>query len=88
MLELKHWLDRFEIEPYGFKIKKVNEVMRPEFTIGYHASGHVSKKELEEYIINRIQPSTIIPVHTNNPQWFQENFENVEIPKKREKIMI
>ncbi len=36
-----------------------------------HASGHASGVELT-YLIKQINPQTLIPVHTQNPEYFQE----------------
>jgi len=31
------------------------------------------------WVIEQIDPDVIIPVHTENPSWFVENFENVVV---------
>ncbi|WP_253910331.1 MBL fold metallo-hydrolase RNA specificity domain-containing protein [Thermococcus sp. 101 C5] len=41
---------------------------------GLHASGHVSREELEK-VIDEIDPDYIIPVHTESREWFKENWE-------------
>ncbi len=80
---LMNWLRKYTIEPVGFYI----ENGKLKFTEGFHASGHASPEDLIK-IINIIDPDIIIPVHTENPEWFIKNFENVKIPKNGKKINI
>jgi len=42
-----------------------------------HASGHMSREQLEERI-NRIKPKKLFPVHTENPHLFKEKCCNVQ----------
>jgi ribonuclease J len=74
-LRLNNWLKFFNFKVFGFNIIEEGDRIKPEFTKGYHASGHVSKSDLVE-IIDTIDPDIIIPVHTDNPEWFKENFDN------------
>jgi ribonuclease J len=46
-----------------------------------HISGHISGKELAEFIA-AIQPETVIPVHTEFPEEFKKFHKNVKIIKK------
>ena len=39
-----------------------------------HTSGHAGRRELQE-LIHRVQPKTILPVHTLCPEWFSEEPE-------------
>ncbi|KKK42601.1 MAG: hypothetical protein Lokiarch_33790, partial [Candidatus Lokiarchaeum sp. GC14_75] len=55
--------------------------IKPKFSEGFHASGHASKKDLK-WAIETIDPDTIIPVHTDNQEWFRENFENTVLLKR------
>ncbi len=64
---LKNWLDFFGIKTVGFEISG-NEIT---FLPGFHASGHISGEELVE-VIQEIKPKTVIPVHTEHPEVFQE----------------
>ncbi len=69
---LANWLERFDLEPVGFKFRKAGK--KPEdcqisFEKGYHASGHVSSDELID-LIHEVKPKAIIPVHTEYPQEF------------------
>ncbi len=58
------------------------------FTRGFHASGHASENELE-WIINKISPDVIIPVHTENLEWFKEMYgERAKILEKGQPIVI
>ncbi len=68
-VRLGQWLDFFKIIPHGFRIVMKDKVPEPEFTKGYHASGHASMADLE-HLISEINPDTIVPVHTENPTWF------------------
>lgn len=48
-----------------------------------HISGHISGKELEEFIEN-IKPKTVIPIHTEQPEEFKKFHHNVIIVEKGE----
>ena len=86
-IRLSHWLNFFGLKTYGFSLTGKGEGFIPEFEKGFHASGHVSKDELLK-VINEIDPDLIIPVHTENPQWFRQHFDNVKIPKEGESIVL
>ena len=73
-VRLNNWLKFFEFEIVGFEVLEENSIVKPRFTQGYHASGHASKADLTR-AIETIDPDILIPVHTNNPEWFRENFE-------------
>ena len=77
---LWNWLQHFGFEVYGFKVDKNERLI---FERGLHASGHLSKDELIE-VIDKIDPDRIIPVHTENPMWFAENFENAVVMRDEE----
>jgi len=74
-LRLNNWLKHFGFEIYGFEIVEKDEKLKPEFIRGFHASGHLSQSEIR-WAIERIDPDIIIPVHTDNPKWFEENYDN------------
>ena len=80
---LNNWLKYFNFEIVGFDIIEENNKFKPRFTKGYHASGHVSKSDLIR-AIETIDPEIIIPVHTDNPKWFIENFENTVLLEDNE----
>lgn len=75
-VRLNNWLKYFNFKIYGFDIVDEEGKEKPIFTKGFHASGHASKKDLT-WAIDKIDPEIIIPVHTDNPEWFKENFDNV-----------
>lgn len=71
---LNNWLTRLKMRPVGFHIEA--DCANPEsaeikFEKGYHASGHLSKEEIAG-IIKRVQPGTVIPIHTEHPEMFRE----------------
>ena len=70
-LRLWNWLQYFGFEVHGFKVDKSG---KPIFEKGLHASGHISREELRE-VIGEIDPDYIIPVHTENPRWFEANWD-------------
>jgi ribonuclease J len=71
---LKAWLDRFSFDVHGFRMEGEPGSERPIFDKGFHASGHVSRDELEE-VARRIDPDCIVPVHTEDPRWFEDTFK-------------
>ncbi|TFG29004.1 MAG: MBL fold metallo-hydrolase [Promethearchaeota archaeon] len=77
-LRLTKWIETFGLKIYGYKIKEQDGREKPEFVKGYHASGHVSQNDII-WAIETIDPDIIIPVHTENPEWFSENFDNALI---------
>jgi len=79
-VKLGQWLDFFKMKPCGFSIVTKDGAPRPEFTKGYHASGHASVSDLE-HVISEIDPDVVIPVHTENPTWFSK-FEQTVIPEE------
>ena len=61
---------------------------RSVFTRGYHASGHASEDEIV-WIIDTIDPDVIIPVHTENREWFKERYgDRAKLLEKGEVILI
>ena len=75
-LRLWNWLQYFGFEVKGFRVKKDE---KPVFERGLHASGHISREELRE-VIEKIDPDHIIPVHTENPEWFRRNWREKVVP--------
>ncbi|MFO8020720.1 MAG: ribonuclease J [Promethearchaeia archaeon] len=80
-----HWLDRFGFQVHGMSMKAVNGTETPMFTEGYHSSGHVNKDGLR-WAIDTIDPDLIIPVHTEEPEWFQREFDDVVLPVEGKKL--
>ncbi|AGK61333.1 putative hydrolase of the metallo-beta-lactamase superfamily [Archaeoglobus sulfaticallidus PM70-1] len=86
-LRLYNWLQEFGLRVYGFEMVLDNGRLVPSFIRGFHASGHASKGDLR-WVIEQIDPDVIIPVHTENSVWFEENFENVVVLKDGETIEV
>lgn len=83
-LRLYNWLKLFKFRVYGFEMV-FGEKPEPRFVKGYHASGHASRDDLR-WIIEEIDPDIIIPVHTENPEWFYENFEGVSLLRNGDSV--
>lgn len=77
-----HWLDYFNIS-YDYEGKKKQKTF-----LRRHVSGHASKIELKE-VIEKINPTTIIPIHTTNPKQFKKICQNkIILPKNNRTITI
>lgn len=72
-IRFNNWLEYFNFNVHGLEINMDHGKPIPVFNKKFHASGHVSAKELIE-TIDTIDPDTIIPVHTEHPEWFTDNF--------------
>jgi ribonuclease J len=81
------WLETFNFDVYGFRMVLEEGKLVPEFVKGYHASGHATKEDLK-WIIEQVNPEHIIPVHTENSNWFEENFEGVKFLKNYERYSL
>jgi ribonuclease J len=77
---LWNWLDYFGFDVKGFCVSEENGRETISFDKEYHASGHASQKDLA-WAIDSIDPEVIVPVHTENPAWFAEKWENTRIVK-------
>jgi ribonuclease J len=79
--KMVQWMDFFHID-CDFEVDQEGErAFRRR-----HVSGHASKPELKE-LITKINPTKIIPVHSNYPQLFEELFKGkVLLPKNSEAI--
>ena len=86
-LRLYKWLETFNFRVYGFEMVFGGERPEPRFVKGYHASGHASKDDLR-WIIEEIDPDKIIPVHTENPEWFAENFNGAVLLKNGDSLKV
>ncbi len=64
-----NWIDYFKMRIEGIEV--INDEIT--FKKGLHASGHISEDELYE-TIQRIDPDYIVPIHTQNVEWFRKNF--------------
>ena len=85
---LWQWLDFFGIEPCGFSVQKRGggdmEILMDKH---FHASGHASGADVA-WVIDEIEPEVIIPVHTEQPGWFEENFDGVLVPTEGERYEV
>lgn len=86
-LRLHNWLSTFGFKTCGFEV--VMEGGRPElkFAKGFHASGHASREDLAK-IVEEVDPEVVIPVHTNYPEWFLENFDNAKVLRNGETLTL
>jgi len=68
-----NWIVRFSMTPYGIKQGIDKETGKPKvaFVRGYHASGHISERELIEFI-DDVDPGAVIPIHTEHPEMFSK----------------
>jgi len=84
-MRLNQWLRFLNFEIHGFKIEAgLNGTEKPKFSKDFHASGHANREDLRE-TIERIDPDVIIPVHTDTPAWFKNQFDNVILLKDGQK---
>ncbi len=78
-IRMSAWLRKYGLEPHGLSFEKdAHGDMRPAFPKGpgsLHASGHATKEDLAR-IVEAIDPEVVIPVHTESPGWFEEEFGN------------
>jgi ribonuclease J len=80
--KMVNWLDFFNI---SYDYERKNE---KKYFVRRHVSGHASKPELKE-LIEKINPTKIIPIHTTNFSQFEEMFESkVIFPKYAQSIEI
>jgi ribonuclease J len=70
---LHNWLDHFHMSRMGLPREDL-EWEIPESERGLHASGHASGPELIG-LIGHIAPRVLIPIHTENPQYFVQGLE-------------
>lgn len=84
---LSNWLEHFQMRVHGFKMESEGKKASPEFVKGFHASGHISEKDLEK-AIDEVDPDLIIPVHTQLPEWFSSNFDKVLVPEEGKRYFL
>lgn len=90
---LGNWLARFNLETVGIKFNRLGDNPSDcdiEFVKGYHASGHISSRELKDFI-GYVQPGAIIPVHTEHPEMFSDlvaDGTTIIIPEKGRAIRL
>jgi len=81
---LWQWTRRFGLEVRGFSLDGNG---KPVFDSRYHASGHASREDLA-WVIDQVDPDILIPVYTDNHQWFFDTFENVPVMQDGERLGI
>ncbi len=80
--KMVNWLDFFNVD-YDSEIKKDQKMF-----VRRHVSGHASKPELKE-LIQKTNPAKIIPIHTTNPNQFEDIFgKRVVSPKYAQSIEV
>lgn len=81
IVRLRNWLDRFQIQPVGVPDAETGKPLKGEE--GFHASGHITGPDMLR-LIETIDPEVVIPVHTENQEFFRRNIESkkLRIPRK------
>jgi ribonuclease J len=88
MRRLRNWLGLLGIHPYGVPDPETGKPILGETR--FHASGHASAEDLLK-LIEIINPKVLIPVHTENPEFFEKNCAKdriVHVPRAFETIPI
>ncbi|UCE80469.1 MAG: MBL fold metallo-hydrolase [Methanobacteriota archaeon] len=89
-IRLGRWLTRFGIRAHGFRIDEEEKPVFESEDGALHASGHASAKDLTK-MVREIDPEILIPVHTENPKWFERTFSGerkVILPKRYETVVL
>ncbi|MBM3133606.1 MAG: exonuclease, partial [Chloroflexi bacterium] len=71
MRRLSNWIDHFGLKRIGLPRAELNWEI-PEEEKGFHSSGHACGPDLLD-LIRRINPKTLIPIHTEDPGYFTRN---------------
>ncbi len=80
-----NWIKHFNMQ--GLKEEETkNGIIKKVFERA-HISGHISGKELAEFI-KEIQPEIIIPIHTEFPEEFKRMHKNVKIVEKNQIVKL
>jgi ribonuclease J len=80
--KMVNWLDFFNVN-YDYGVKNDQKIF-----LRRHVSGHASKTELKE-LVEKINPTKIIPIHTTNSELFKSLFKGkVVLPKYAQTIDI
>ncbi len=72
---LHHWLNHFGLRAFGLPVGKNGNWEIPEEEKGLHASGHACGPDLLR-IAREIQPEMLIPVHSEEPEFYVDNLSN------------
>jgi len=84
---LMNWLRLFQMQPVGVPDSETGKVSDKEK--GFHASGHITGPDLLE-LIGTINAQAVIPVHTENHEFFRRNIEpgKLRLPTKGVPIIL
>jgi ribonuclease J len=78
-VRLSNWLTKFRFTVKGFQVAPGPDRT---FTVtpepNYHASGHASAQDIVD-IVRTINPETVMPVHTEAPEFFSENLPDMQV---------
>jgi ribonuclease J len=75
---LHNWLDHFKIDRCGLPIEVKGGWEIPEGEKGLHASGHACGPDLLN-IVREIKPDILIPVHSEYPEYYDQNLNEAGI---------
>lgn len=73
---LTNWLKLFQMQPVGVPNPETGKVSEKEK--GLHASGHITGPDLLK-LIDKINPQIVIPVHTENHEFFRKNIHSSKL---------
>jgi ribonuclease J len=80
---LHNWLKHFQLRGFGLPVNRNGKWEIPEEERGLHASGHACGPDLLQ-IVQAIQPEVLIPVHSENPEYYENELRgsgiNVILP--------
>ncbi|MFO8010611.1 MAG: MBL fold metallo-hydrolase RNA specificity domain-containing protein [Dehalococcoidia bacterium] len=86
MRRLANWIELFGMKGIGLPREALGWEI-PEQEKGYHSSGHACGKDLLD-LVQRINPKTLIPIHTEDPGYFVNNLRGsgieVRVPVEAE----
>ena len=87
IVRLRNWLGLFQMQPMGVPDVHTGKVLEGEK--GFHSSGHIAGPDLLE-LIETIDPQFVIPVHTENSEFFIRNIESkkLHVPTKGNPIIL
>jgi ribonuclease J len=81
IIRLRNWLKLFGMQPIGVPDAQTGKPLEAEK--GFHASGHITGPDLLE-LVETINPQFVIPVHTENHEFFRRNIkpQKLRVPTK------
>lgn len=68
LFQLWNWIGQLGMKLHGFTWEG-GETGKPVFNERLNASGHIDESSLREMLL-RVQPTVVVPVHTERPEWF------------------